>query len=207
MLKKIIYFFILFYSVGVAGLLIPATRDIFIPLTPLALLLSTFALVIHHRSGLNISSILTFTFILVSGFFIEVLGVNTGLIFGEYKYGNALGFKYLETPLMIGINWLLLVYTSASLMQRTKLNPYLGAIVATAMMLVYDVLLEPVAPKIQMWSWANPVAPLQNYIAWGLIALSYHLLIARFRIKIRNPLDATIFYCQIAFFLFLNLFL
>lgn len=207
MLRKIIFFFIVFYSVGVAGILIPASRDLFVPLTPVALLLSAIALIFQHRSGLNSSTFLVFLFILMSGFFIEVLGVNSGLIFGEYKYGNALGFKWMDTPLMIGLNWLLLVYTSASLIQRTKLNRWLGAILATSLMLLYDVLLEPVAPKIDMWYWANPVAPLQNYIAWGLIALTYHLVIARFKIQIRNPLDITIFFCQVAFFLFLYLFL
>lgn len=207
MLRKIIIFFIVFYAVGVVGILIPASRDFFIPLTPLALTLSALALGFHHRSGIQTSSFLVFSFILISGFFIEVLGVNSGLIFGEYQYGNALGFKWMDTPLMIGLNWLLLVYTSTSLIQRTKLNRWLGAILATALMLMYDILLEPVAPQIDMWTWANSVAPLQNYIAWGLIALTYHLLIARFRIQIRNPLDITIFFCQIAFFLFLYLFL
>jgi putative membrane protein len=46
--------------------------------------------------------------IAVAGFFIEAIGVNTGLIFGNYVYKTTLGWKFLETPLIIGVNWILL---------------------------------------------------------------------------------------------------
>jgi putative membrane protein len=42
--------------------------------------------------------------IAVAGFFIEAIGVNTGLIFGNYVYKTTLGWKFLETPLIIGVN-------------------------------------------------------------------------------------------------------
>jgi bisanhydrobacterioruberin hydratase len=205
MLNKVRIFFVLFYLIGAAGILIPATRNWFTILTPMALLMSSLALAIYHQSKSSNTMGLTFLFILLAGYFVEVIGVNTGIIFGEYKYGKTLGIKIFETPLLIGLNWLLLVYTSASLIQRTKLPRYAGAILASLLMVTYDLVLEPVAPKINMWEWANPVAPLQNYIAWGLIALVFHWLIARLKIPIRNPLDAVIFFCQIGFFLILFL--
>ena len=44
----------------------------------------------------------------------ESLGVNYGLIFGNYEYGNNLGFKFFGVPFLIGINWIILTAISAN---------------------------------------------------------------------------------------------
>ena len=38
----------------------------------------------------------------------EILVVSYGIIFGNYKYGEILGYKVLGVPLIIGINWCIL---------------------------------------------------------------------------------------------------
>lgn len=105
------------------------------------------------------------------GFLIEVLGVNTGLIFGNYYYGSALGLKVFNTPLMIGVNWFLLCYTvnqiTEKIFRRSLINILLSATIITA----FDSIIEPDAMRLGMWSWLNNVVPLQNYIAWWITAL------------------------------------
>ena len=49
-----------------------------------------------------------FIFAFSIGFLVEVIGVNYGIIFGNYTYGKVLGFKVLNVPLMIGVNWFFL---------------------------------------------------------------------------------------------------
>jgi uncharacterized membrane protein len=200
-------FFPIFYFVGILGILIEFSSSSMISLTPFALLLSSLALVIFHNSGFGLKELLVFSLILFFGFFVEVVGVNTGLIFGQYSYGKTLGIKWLDTPLMIAVNWLLLVYSTAAMLSTLKINIFVKLLISTAIMVVYDFLLEPVAPKLDMWSWSSFDAPLQNYFAWAIVAFAFHFLIYFAKLKIVNPMASTIFICQFVFFLILNLYL
>ena len=91
-----------FYFVGIVGLLLPLTNALFLQLTPFALALSSLALVIFYDEKISKKAILVFAGIYATSFVIEAIGVNTGLIFGNYIYGNGLGTKLFNTPLIIG---------------------------------------------------------------------------------------------------------
>ncbi len=192
-------FIIIFYIVGLFGFIIPFTKAFFIIITPFALLLSVYLLAIYHEKY-TLKYILVFFLIFISGYCIEVVGVKTGFIFGSYIYGNALGIKLFETPLLIGINWLFLTYTAISITEKLNIKKWLALFVAPTFMLAYDIVLEQVAPKMDMWSWHNSEVPLRNYIAWYIIAFSFVLILKAFRIKTSNPLSAILFICQFLFF-------
>lgn len=84
---------ILFHLVGLYGFLTPAFESIFIMLVPyhLLLMLLLMILTVNDRSA----DLIKFsTGVYLAGFFIEVIGVNTGQIFGNYTYGSALGINY-----------------------------------------------------------------------------------------------------------------
>ncbi|MBN2610461.1 MAG: carotenoid biosynthesis protein [Bacteroidales bacterium] len=198
--QKVKSFFISFYAIGLAGMIIPFTNPVFLKLTPVALLLSFLAVMLFHEKAFDKATIIVFISIFIAGFLIEVAGVNTGLIFGEYRYGRGLGPKLWETPLLIGINWLLLVYLSSGVVSRIKLNTLLSALVAPGIMLLYDLLLEQTAPYLDMWRWNNDVVPLKNYIAWYLIALVFHIFIKIFKIHTANRLSFVILICHMVFF-------
>lgn len=200
-------FLIIFYIIGIAGMLLPVTSGLFIFLTPMALLMSFGLLILHHQPGFNTKNIAVFSFIFISGIVVEVIGVQTGLIFGTYTYGKGLGLKIFDTPILIGMNWLLLVYTTGTIMQKVNIAPVLRIAAGASMMLVYDLVLEQVAPKMDMWSWENNEVPVNNYMAWWLIAVFFHSLIEIFGIKLRNPLSITILATQFLFFVVLYLFL
>jgi len=199
-------FIVFFYLVGLMGFVIPFTKALFIIITPFALLLNSYLLAVYH-SKYSFKEILFFLLIFPLGYFIEVIGVKTGLVFGNYTYGNALGLKLFETPLMIGINWLFLTYTATAITVDLKLNKWLSLIVAPSFMLVYDIVLEQVAPKMNMWSWLNSEVPLRNYTAWYFIALCFVLLFKVFKIETKNPLAMILFISQFVFFTLLTLLL
>lgn len=204
--EKVKRFIVIFYIVGTLGFIVPITKSIFVAITPFALLLNTYLLAIYHKKY-TAKAVLVFLSIFSLGYTIEVIGVKTGLVFGSYSYDTALGFKLLETPLMIGVNWLFLTYTATTIANNLKLKRWLSLIVAPALMLVYDFVLELVAPKIDMWTWQNSDVPIRNYIAWYLIALFFVWLIQRYKIDTRNPLSAMIFICQFLFFALLTILL
>lgn len=192
-------FIVIFYIVGLCGFFIPFTKAFFISITPFALLLNVYLLAIYHEKY-TLKYVLIFLLIFISGYCIEVVGVKTGLIFGIYNYGNALGIKLFETPLLIGVNWLFLTYTAISITEKLNIKKWLALFVAPALMLVYDIVLELVAPKMDMWNWHNSEVPLKNYIAWYIIAFCFVMLLNAFKIKTSNSLSAIIFICQFLFF-------
>lgn len=195
-------FFVIFYLVGITGIMLPVSFQVFVKLIPFALLLSSVALAFFHKN-FNTKTLTVFISIYVIGFFVEVAGVNTGLIFGEYTYGESLGIKIFNTPLIIGLNWLLLVYITSSVLEKTKLPVPVKILLGASMMLAYDMIIEQIAPILNMWSWQNEMIPANNYVAWFLIAVLFHSAIQIFKIKTTNKLAPFILVCQVLFFLLL----
>jgi putative membrane protein len=142
--------------------------------------------------------------IAVIGYLLEVAGVNTGMIFGAYQYGNALGVKLFQTPLLIGLNWLMLIYCAFVVSDKIYANKYVKAIIGALLLLAYDIILEPTAIKMDMWKWGTPHIPLQNYIIWFLFSLSVLLILHHRRVVIKNPIAVYILTLQMGFFLFLR---
>ena len=86
------------YVVGIAGLN-SSYESWFLALTPSHLPISLFILLAVHPSW-SLGQILVMLFVALAGFLVEVLGVNTGFPFGTYSYGEVLGVKILNTPMM-----------------------------------------------------------------------------------------------------------
>ena len=161
----------LFHSVGLIGFLIEP--HYFKSLSPLNLLLSA-VLVVATSQQTHIKFYGTLVAIAICGFAVEVAGVKTELIFGSYYYGQALGYKLLAVPLLIGVNWALLLYSTAqwSLVKHPIAKALLGAL----LMVILDFFIEQQAPSFDFWYWKNNIIPLQNYMAWFVVSFGLHLL-------------------------------
>jgi len=199
-------FYAVFYTVGIIGLIVPYSFPYFVRLTLLALILSIIGLFINHQSTKLKQDILIFAFIFFISFIIEAIGVNTGRIFGNYQYGEALGMKLYNTPVIIGLNWLFLTYTGVSISEKLSGKIPVQLIIAPTIMLVYDLVLEQVAPKMDMWSWSDSSVPLENYIAWWLIGFVFTSIFKVFKINTQNPIALFLFLCQFLFFTVLLIF-
>ncbi len=132
------------------------------------------------------------------GFSLEVLGVKTELIFGSYFYGHALGLKALSVPLLIGVNWAILLYSTAQF-SRFK-NKVLNALFGSFLMVFLDFFMEQNAARFDFWYWKNNIIPLQNYIAWFIISFILNIIFQN-RINQKSNLTASAFYViEIIFF-------
>ena len=198
--KKVRLILIIFFTVGVVGFALPVTSNFFTHLTPFALLLSISALAVFHRTDRYKKSLIIFSVIFISGFLIETVGVRSGMIFGTYSYGKGLGLKLLDTPLMIGINWLLLVYCTSIIVNSFPVHDIFKIISASLLMVVYDVLLEQTAPILDMWEFEGGYAPVQNYLSWSIISVIFLLFLRLTGIKFENRMAPFIFVLQLAFF-------
>lgn len=192
------------YLVGILGMSIPETRGFFQQLTPVNLLFAGFMLFLFHRP-FSLKLALLFLLVFLGGFGVEVAGVQTGLVFGTYAYGETLGLKIAGTPLLIGLNWLMLIYMVYHLLQDLNTSFFLKTIIGALMMVAYDLLLEPVAIRLDFWQWGGGAIPLQNYLAWFVISFVFLLIWNLAKAKTSNPVSNTLLAAQLSFFLILNL--
>jgi putative membrane protein len=79
-LKVSIIILLAFYISGIIGILTNNQTIDFLSLTPLNLLVNAVLLLLNHQKGTN-KQWLVFFIIVVVGYFIEVIGVTTGVIF------------------------------------------------------------------------------------------------------------------------------
>ncbi len=202
--------FAIFYTVGFFLFLFPYTRQLFIAITPLSLIFVVLLLLIRHRKW-SLGFVVFLIFVITSSYLIEVAGVKTGTVFGNYQYLEALGPKLFSTPPIIGINWFMLVYCSAATMDyisRTagiRINPLFSIAGGALLMVTYDFIAEAAAPVMNMWRFTDGYPPFKNFIMWFVIALFYHSLFHVLKLKSGERAAVALFVIQILFFLAISL--
>jgi putative membrane protein len=200
-----IYVLVLIYLVGGLGLAWPATRSWFIALTPLNL--AGTALFLFWNDGNSRGRLFVYLLTISTlGFAIEVVGVQTGLLFGQYYYGAALGPGLFGVPFLIGLNWATLVYVATGLLAKAPMAGFQRIGLVAVLLVAYDVFLEPTAIALGFWSWDAGIVPTQNYVGWGLTAFGLAYLRYLILPKTENKYQAAVWWCQLLFFLFLSLF-
>ena len=197
--------FMVFYAVGVLLYILPFTRELFILITPLTLVLVIFLVGFYHNRW-DLKTILLFAFLAVLSFFIEAVGVSYGTIFGTYQYDSGLGFKILNTPIIIGLNWLFLVYASHGIASKITPNKWFIPFLGAGIMVIYDLVLEIAAPLMNLWHFSGDFPPLQNFTSWFLISFSFHCAFVLFSIKVDNIPARKLFWIQIVFFALISLY-
>ncbi len=141
----------------------------------------------------------------ILGWTVEAIGTNTGVIFGGYTYGPSLGPKVFATPFAMVINWMISVYLITMVLRPQIINIWRLGFAGALLMVIYDILLEPVAIRLDMWSWETGTPPLQNYIAWFVVSFPLVMLLGKYVKKAENPLAVLVLICQFLFFGVLNL--
>ncbi|TGE20746.1 carotenoid biosynthesis protein [Hymenobacter aquaticus] len=197
---------LLFHVTGFLGLAFSKDPDFYLQFVPLNLLLTAVLLFSFQRDR----NMAFWAFCLTTaavGFFVEVVGIQTGKIFGQYAYGATLGFKWLGVPLIIGLNWLMLTYSTGILARYLPINGFLRAVVAALLLVGMDICLEPVAVRYDFWTWAFDVIPLQNFKGWFAVALILQVYFNRTDFEKRNPLVPFVYLLQLLFFFGLGWFI
>ncbi len=156
------------YLVGLVGFSTDFTK-LMTSLTPLNLLV-TFAFLLVNHKGWGLRWLLFLTIAFLIGYGVEVIGVKTGFPFGDYSYGSTLGFSIAGVPLLIGVNWFVLTYGSSELAGAFTTNRWTRSVLGGILMLAFDLTLEPIAVKLDFWSWKDGIIPIANYIGWFVVS-------------------------------------
>lgn len=202
-LSKEEIFLYLIYTVGVIGHLTNALLEYMKLLTPLTLLLTggvvLFSTIKNSKNNFIIWAIVTY----IITFLLEVIGVKSGIIFGSYWYGETLGIKFLNVPLIIGFNWIMIILGAILVAEFFFKNKFLITITASLLATIFDFFLEPTAIKLGYWNWTDISVPLQNYFAWFVISLLFTILYFKMGTKVKTDLPIKFFLTQLIFFLIL----
>jgi putative membrane protein len=199
-----LYFLILVYISGSIGFVV--NPPFFSPFTPYTLLLTCFVFLIHSPLA-DKKFILAFFSIAFLGFIIEVIGVKTGFVFGKYTYGNGLGHKLLDVPLVISINWAILICAGIRIVSSILANKITVLILAALLVTGIDLLIEQVAPKLDFWQFEGGSPSTHNYLGWIGVAFFTSYFFYPTLIKGNHKVSLIILILQIIFFTSLFIFI
>jgi putative membrane protein len=190
---------IILHLVGLLGLS-SSYQSYFLMLTPVNLLISAF-LVLKFQRKFEMSIIVLLVVSFLVGMATEIIGVKTGYLFGYYTYGSVMGPKVMEVPLMIGLNWMILSYCAAELVQRFMKPSIVRPIMGASLLLLLDYVLEPAAIKLGFWSWQGNTIPFYNYVCWFGIGLLLQWLFEKYHKGGNNIVAMWLFLIQFLFFI------
>jgi bisanhydrobacterioruberin hydratase len=197
---KIALAIVLFNIVGIIGFSIHTLQPLFLKIVPFYLLLMGVLVMISHKP-LNIRFFIFFLLIYPISFFAEWIGVHKGWLFGHYHYGTTLGLKMWNIPLLIGLNWFLLIYSAGITTRCIGIKNSTARIIAgAAVLLLLDLLIEPVAIRFNYWHWLGNRAPWYNYLCWFLLSCGLLAVFERFKFVKQGMVAVMFLGMQFAFF-------
>jgi putative membrane protein len=195
-----VWIVVIFHLVGLAGLYFAPTKPYFLHLVPFHLWLMALIVVFNH-DYVNSKFLAFVCIIIAAGWLIEYAGVHTGNLFGDYTYGHTLGFRLSGIPVLIGINWFVLVYAAGVAMRKLKIwSMFLRIIGGATLLVVLDFLIEPVAMRLDYWHWDGNEAPLQNYACWFAVSAVLLFVFEQFKFTKQSMVAPSILICQFIFF-------
>ena len=194
--------------------------DGFVYLTAPHLCLTTYLLLRHHANGRgDLGSrrrLLLWAVVCgILGWLAEYVGVHYGVLFGDYVYGEVLGPAWRGIPLVMAVNWVLVVYAVCASVEWVLGRRWAASVtgaqlaaktgVAACLLVALDALIEPVAIVLDFWRWDAGAPPLHNFVGWlcvgALQAGIFYVCVP----QPRNPLAPLVLVLQLVFFSYLNL--
>jgi putative membrane protein len=199
---------VLFHLVGLIGFYVPALQPAFIKIVPFFILLMVGVICFSHQE-FDAKFAIFIALVVLFGYGAEWKGVNKHTLFGDYSYGNTLGIKYDDVPLIIGFNWLLTTY-AVGVFMRYIIEGYASMrIIGGALLMVFfDMLIEPVAVKFDYWHWhignSQLTAPISNFIDWFFVGLILLTAFELFQFKKQSRVGVVMFAAQVLFFILMR---
>ena len=187
----------LFQISGVIGIMF-GFQGWFIEKTPLNLMIQVALLVLVFPIK-NAKQTFLLVLLFALGMTAEIVGVATGFPFGKYTYGNNLGFKFMEVPLLIGCNWAVLVFCGAAIANRLFSNIWIKSLFGGVLMVLLDIPMEILAPTFDFWEFASH-APIENYFSWFFIGAFMHFLFHSLHLKGNFSFSLNLYLAQFVFF-------
>ncbi len=203
MTKAISYFglvLIIFHAVGIGIFLyLNAAPN----LSYLTILGSAVMVLIAEEN--RTKSAIVFGIVFIVGYLIELIGVQTGYLFGQYIYQDAMGPLVFGTPVIIGATWYATVAGAANVSRFVKAPILAQSILAGCLAVLMDMLIEQVAVSYGLWQWVGGEIPIYNYVCWFIFGSIFAFIYLKLTPN-KNKVAFHLFWIWIAFFSILTLF-
>jgi uncharacterized membrane protein len=155
-------------------------EDFFLPKSPFTLLYLLFLMIFFFKIDSQ-KKVLLFSVFMVTGIAVEWIGVHTGSLFGDYYYGKNFGPKIDGIPILIGVNWAILTFTT-HVIAKKFLSSRIAIIALGAFLMVgLDYFLEQICDFSGFWHFDGG-AGWFNYICWFLIAAILQAIALQFKL-------------------------
>jgi putative membrane protein len=156
-------------------------EDFFLPKSPFTLIYLLFLMILFFKIDSK-KTVLLFAAFMLTGIAVEWLGVHTGSLFGDYYYGHNFGPKIDGIPILIGVNWAILTFTT-HIIAKKFLSSSLAIIALGAFLMVgLDYFLEQICDFSGFWHF-NGGAGWFNYLCWFIIAAILHAIAFQFKLS------------------------
>ena len=150
-------------------------KDFFLSASPYVLSITLFLVIVNNFVDKRF--LIRLFLIFLFGLTVEILGVNYSIFFGEYQYGDNLGTKVFDVPIVIGFNWVLLIIISGNFAHNIFPNSTISKVfVGSTIMILLDLLIEISSPKLDYWEFAVHPVPFSNYLWWFILSVLFHLI-------------------------------
>jgi putative membrane protein len=209
------------HLVGLVGMVF-IDLDWFASMTPINLLLMSLLLIwTQGPRGIRFYTFMAIAFL--TGMITEMIGVNSGLLFGNYAYGDIMGAKLMGVPFIIGMNWFVVMLGAAATMtwisrkffrmdlsltaspMRKMFSEGILWIGAGLLAVLFDWVMEPAAIRLGFWAWAGEGdVPLFNYVCWFFVSMFLLQVMRLLKISTSNPFAIHLFLIQLAFFILIR---
>lgn len=133
-------------------------------------------------------------------FLVAVAGINTGVIFGAYEYGGTLPTTLADVPLIVPLNWAMIQLSAYGFLSALFPRRHVRALFASLLVLMLDLLMEPVGVKLSYWAWESGRIPFQNYMAWFGVSLIFTQILALMKIHARSVIFKVYIILQFLFY-------
>lgn len=136
-------------------------------------LISGIAPIVDRRAAMGLVALAAFTWA------IELVGVHTGLPYGDFAYQRELGpMLFGDVPLALPVFFLPILlngYLLGVLVLRERADSLAVRFpTVVALVVTLDLVLDPGAVALEFWGWAEPGAyygvPVVNFLGWILAA-------------------------------------
>jgi putative membrane protein len=208
---------LLVHTVGLVGM-VWIDRAWFASMTPVNLLLMS-ALLLWTQEAKDKAFVIIALLAFSTGMLAEITGVHTGLLFGDYTYGRTMGFGLFGVPVVIGLNWFVVVFSAACsatmlteklarlISKSTVRKPlsrmsFFSVFVAAMIAVSFDWIMEPAAVRLGFWTWAGDgEVPMLNYLTWFVLSFGLCTAMRYMRIVPRNVFAVQLLLIQAVFFM------
>ena len=112
----------------------------------------------------------------VYGFGIEILGLTTGVLFGDYKYTAVLGPGMFGVPYALISSWMVVTAFAVFILVYLRIPRKWWVIFGPPVMVILDLILEPAATgPMGAWIWESSGGyygvPINNFVGWFIASI------------------------------------